>query len=81
MSETTRTTQTTRTEIHVDLVQGIPQQCQRYGHAWQRITVPGVKVCTLCRVWGYCPTCTPVAPQHAQPFTCTTHTVQGQVHP
>jgi hypothetical protein len=73
MSNTTKTTQPTRTVIHVDLVQDIPHQCQLYGHTWQRTTLHGVKVCAMCRVWGYCPTCTPTAPKNAQPFTCTDH--------
>ena len=73
MSITTRTDQPRRTEIHVALVTGIPEQCQLYGHTWQQTTKPGVKVCALCRLWGYCPTCTPVAPVNAQPFTCSAH--------
>jgi hypothetical protein len=73
MSQTTGTDQPTRTEIHVALVPGVPEQCQLLGHAWQRTTLEGVKVCALCRLWGYCPACTPVAPHHARPFTCTLH--------
>lgn len=73
MSDTTITTHPTRTEIHVDLVQGIPPQCQLYGHTWQKTALHGVKVCALCRVWGYCPGCTPVALVSAQTFTCTEH--------
>ena len=73
MSDTTSTTQPTRTTIHVVIVPGIPEQCQLLGHTWQQTTLHGLKVCALCRVWGYCPTCTPVAPNNAQPFFCTTH--------
>ena len=81
MSDTTRTTPSARAEIHVELLPGFPQQCQLFGHTWQHTTVHGAKVCTLCRLWGYCPMCTPIAPQSAQPFTCTAHTVQRQVQP
>jgi hypothetical protein len=70
---TTSTNQPTRTEIHVDLLPGVPQQCQLLGHSWRHTTLPGAKVCALCRQWGYCPGCTPVAPRNAQPFTCTRH--------
>src|SRR5258707_9443682 len=69
MSQTTGTNQPTRTEVHVALLPGIPKQCQLLGHTWQRTTREGVKVCSLCRIRGYCPACTAVAPHNAQPFT------------
>jgi hypothetical protein len=73
MSNTTRTDQPTRTEIYIALDPGISEQCQLLGHTWQRTTQPGVKVCALCRTWGYCPGCTPIPPANAQPFYCTRH--------
>lgn len=78
MSQTTGTTQSTKTEIYVDLIPGVPEQCQLFGHSWQATGQPGVKECMLCHIQGYCTGCTPIAPAGAQPFTCTSHS-QRQV--
>lgn len=79
MSNTSQTAQPTRTVIHVDLIPGVPVDCQMFGHDWQRTDYPGVKECTLCHIRGYCLVCTPVPPAGAQPFTCTYQTQQRQV--
>lgn len=50
-----------------------PADCQTYGHSFSRLALNGVKICTVCRVHGYCPLCTPIAPPHARPFLCTEH--------
>ncbi len=72
------TTQPTRSVIDVPLVPSVPEECQLYGHTWQRTEQPGVKECVLCRIRGYCPGCTPVAPANATPFTCTHHARQRE---
>jgi hypothetical protein len=74
----TTTTQPTRTVINVPLVPGVPEECQLYGHTWQRTEQPGVKECVLCHIRGYCPECTPFAPVGAQPFICTPHARQRE---
>jgi hypothetical protein len=58
----------------------MPKQCQFYGHEWARTDDPAVKACALCHIRGYCPECTPQAPDNAQPFFCTAHTPQRQVY-
>ena len=50
--------------------------CQFFGHSWEITEHPDVKECSLCHIRGYCPGCTPIAPQNAQPFFCTAHTLQ-----
>ena len=70
----TSTTQQTRTVVHADLIPGIPEDCQLYGHTWQITEKPDVKACELCHIRGYCPECTPHTPDNAQPFFCTRHT-------
>ena len=68
------TDQLTTQVIHsASLAAGI---CQFYGHSWEITEHPDVKECSLCHIRGYCPGCTPVAPQNAQPFFCTAHTLQ-----
>ena len=49
-------------------------ECAYYGHSWERIGLCGEKCCTVCGIVGYCPGCTPLPPQGAQPFFCTQHT-------
>ena len=78
-NKTTNTPQQTRAVVHVDLLPGIPEDCQLYGHTWQGTENPDVKACELCSIRGYCPDCTPVAPDSAQPFSCTPHTRIGEV--
>lgn len=63
----------------VESKQDIPDSCQCYGHFWEITEYPGVKECQVCGVRGYCPGCTPVAPQGTQPFLCTAHTQHRQV--
>jgi hypothetical protein len=70
-SSTTTTPQITR--IHVDLVADIPEECQLYGHSWQITENRDVYECSLCHARGYCPVCTPLAPDGAQPFSCSAH--------
>jgi hypothetical protein len=63
----------------VQLVEDIPVLCQLFGHDWELTEHPDVKECKLCGIRGFCPGCTPVAPQGAQPFYCTRHTRQCEV--
>ena len=56
----------------------LPVSCQLYGHSWEQSGTPDVKVCTLCGIRGYCPGCTPFAPQGAHPFSCTAHSRQSE---
>lgn len=74
MTNAVGTDKPTRTVIHVPLVAGIPESCQLLGHQWEITDHPDVKACHLCGIREYCPGCTPIAPQGAQPFYCTTHT-------
>lgn len=78
MNSATRTDQARRTEISVDIIPGIPPDCQLYGHSWEQATEQGVKHCSLCGVRGYCSGCTPIPPVNALPFTCRAHG-RGQV--
>jgi hypothetical protein len=79
MSYATGTQKSSRIVIHVDLIPGVPEACQLYGHDWELTEHPDIKECKLCHMRGYCPGCTPVAPAGAQPFTCTHHARQRQV--
>jgi len=76
MGNPTGTTQSTR--VHIELIPGVPESCQLYGHSWQITEHQDVQECTLCHVRGYCFDCTPVAPTGAQPFTCTYHARQKE---
>src|SRR5438874_12823439 len=40
--------------------------CLIYGHPWQPFGMSGEKRCSVCRVIGYCPVCTPLPPTSAQ---------------
>lgn len=60
--------------VHVSLIEGIPEECQLYGHTWELTKSPDVKECVVCLIRGFCPGCTPMPPGGAQPFTCTAHT-------
>ena len=51
----------------------VPLLCQCYGHSWAVGETPGIKVCQLCGMQGYCPGCTVPPPPDAHPFLCTTH--------
>lgn len=66
-----------RTRIHVDLIPGVPEDCQLYGHTWGITENRDVYECGVCHLFGYCPMCTPIAPNNAQPFTCSVHAGQG----
>lgn len=79
MSNAAGIDQPTRTVLQVDLIPGVPEDCQLYGHTWQQSEHPGVKECVLCHIRGYCPGCTPVSPAGAQPFPCTRHTPRSEV--
>jgi hypothetical protein len=61
------------TQVVVDLLPGIPESCQLYGHSWEHCELPGTKECTLCGIRGYCPRCVAIPPPSAYPFTCTRH--------
>jgi len=74
MSTTPKTLQQTRTEIHVDLISGVPEACQLLGHSWQETEHYSVKECALCHLRGYCPGCTSIPIHNAQAFFCTRHT-------
>ncbi len=80
ISSAVGTAMPTRTVIHVDLIPGVPEDCQLYGHSWEYSSDPGAKECTLCGIRGYCPYCVVTPPPNAQPFTCTRHAV-GEVQP
>jgi len=56
-----------------------PVLCQLLGHEWALTEHAEVKMCAVCDIRGYCPGCTPVAPQGAQPFCCTHHSRQREV--
>ena len=58
----------------------LPVSCQLYGHSWEPTDTPSVKACALCGIRGYCPGCTPLAPQGTHPFLCTAHTRQSEAH-
>jgi len=58
----------------------LPASCQLYGHSWEPTDTPAVKACALCGIRGYCPGCTPLAPQGTHPFFCTAHTRQSEAH-
>ncbi|MDQ2902616.1 MAG: hypothetical protein M3Y81_03580 [Chloroflexota bacterium] len=70
---TTGPDQPTRTIVTVVLIDGIPEECQLYGHSWKETGNAHVKACSLCGTRGYCPGCAPVKPQGAQPFYCSAH--------
>jgi len=53
--------------------------CIMYGHSFTPTGMNGEKLCTVCSVKGYCPGCTPIAPQSALPFYCTRHTSESRV--
>lgn len=74
MSHTTGTEQPTVHRVHIPLDEGIPELCQLYGHTFEATEHPGVKVCHLCGIKGYCSACTPIGPQGAHVFYCTMHT-------
>jgi hypothetical protein len=64
--------------VAVDLLPGVPESCQLYGHSWTYSGDKSVKECMLCGIRGYCPYCVAMPPQGAQPFTCTRH-AEGEV--
>ncbi len=79
MCETTSTPRTAPDRHTVVPVEDLPELCHLYGHSWEETENPAVKACSLCRIRGYCPGCTPQAPDNAQPFCCTAHTTQRSV--
>ena len=64
-----RPTSTTKNTISLKAT-----DCIMYGHSFIPAGMNGEKICTVCSVKGYCPGCTPIAPQSALPFFCTRHT-------
>jgi hypothetical protein len=80
MSETTSTPPTAPGRYTVVPVEDMPVLCHLYGHSWKETENAAVKACALCHIRGYCPGCTPQAPDNAQPFFCTAHTPQRQVY-
>lgn len=70
------TTTPRHTRIHVELIEGVPEDCQLLGHSWQITENRDVYECSLCHARGYCPVCTPFAPDGAQPFYCSEHAGQ-----
>ena len=80
VSNTTETSQPTRTVVSVELIDGLPEECQLYGHSWRYSGDPDAKECALCGMRGYCPSCVSISPPNARPFTCARHS-QGQVQP
>jgi hypothetical protein len=75
-SNTAETNQPTRTIVYVELIVGIPEACQLYGHSWRYSGDPGAKECTLCGICGYCPSYVSMPPPNAQPFTCARHSLR-----
>jgi hypothetical protein len=59
--------------VSIETIDGIPEACQLYGHSWEVGRFPGEKVCSLCSIHGYCPSCGGTPPPDAQPFLCTRH--------
>ena len=55
------------------------QDCTIFGHSFTPLGMAQEKVCTVCGIRGYCPGCTPIAPNQAQPFFCTRHTPESRV--
>ncbi len=55
------------------------QDCLLFGHSWTPAGMSHEKVCHVCGIHGYCPSCTPIAPNQAQPFFCTRHTPESRV--
>ena len=78
VSNSAETRQPTRAIVYVELIAGLPEDCQLYGHSWRYNGDPGVKECTLCGIRGYCPSCVSGPPRNARPFTCARHS-NGQV--
>jgi hypothetical protein len=74
---TKRTTPTNKGLVDISLT---AQDCFLFGHSWTPAGMAQEKVCTVCRMKGYCPGCTPIAPKQAQPFFCTRHTLESRVH-
>lgn len=72
---------TTTIRKDLPLVRQLPIRCQLYGHSWELTERSAVKECKLCRIRGYCPGCTPIAPAGVQPFACTAHTTLREVQP
>lgn len=70
------TTPPRHTRIHVDLIPGVPEDCQLLGHSWQITENRDVYECRVCHARGYCPMCTPLVPDGAQPFYCSEHAGQ-----
>jgi hypothetical protein len=56
------------------------QDCRIFGHSFTPAGMSQEKVCQTCGIRGYCPGCTPIAPNQAQPFFCTRHTPESGVH-
>ena len=54
------------------------ESCSVYGHSWEYFPLYGLKKCSVCKINGYCPGCTPLPPlADAQPFFCTAHTPES----
>lgn len=52
------------------------RDCVLYGHTWQRAGMDGRRQCRVCRVYAYCPCCTPTFPPTAHLMCCSTHQAQ-----
>ncbi len=74
---TKRTTPTNTGHVAISLTS---QDCFPFGHSWTPAGMSQEKVCSVCGMKGYCPGCTPIAPNQAQPFFCTRHTPESRVH-
>jgi hypothetical protein len=74
---TKRTTLTKKGLVDTPLT---AQDCFLFGHSWTPAGMAQEKLCRVCGMKGYCPGCTPVAPEQAQPFFCTRHTPESGGH-
>jgi len=74
--ETPQPTGKQSTHTSTTTINHTAQDCLVYGHDWQTTGKANEKTCLACGITGYCPGCTPIAPQNAQPFFCTRHTPQ-----
>jgi hypothetical protein len=55
------------------------QDCLMFGHSFTPAGMSNEKICSVCGIHAYCPTCTPIAPRSAIPFFCTRHTPEMRV--
>jgi hypothetical protein len=68
---TKRTTPTNKGLVDISLT---AQDCLLFGHSWTPAGMSQEKVCRVCGIHGYCPSCTPLNySPNSMPFSCTRH--------